>query len=56
MRRQVSLFESHVALLRERKGALITAAVTGEFDVTTASGRGVKMTVPDLARRGCDRG
>jgi len=28
-------------LLGERKRALITAAVTGEFDVTTASGRGV---------------
>lgn len=41
VRRQVSLFESHVALLCERRRALITAAVTGEFDVTTASGRGV---------------
>jgi len=30
-----------VRLLSERKRALITAAVTGEFDVTTASGRGV---------------
>lgn len=29
------------ALLRERKRSLITAAVTGEFDVSTASGRGV---------------
>jgi len=28
-------------LLQERKRALITAAVTGEFDVTTATGRGV---------------
>ena len=28
-------------LLEERKRSLITAAVTGEFDVTTASGRGV---------------
>ena len=31
---------SSVARLQERKRALITAAVTGEFDVTTASGRG----------------
>jgi len=30
-----------VSLLQERKRALITAAVTGEFDVTTASGRGI---------------
>ena len=30
-----------VDLLQERKRALITAAVTGELDVTTASGRGV---------------
>lgn len=30
-----------VDLLQERKQALIAAAVTGEFDVTTASGRGV---------------
>ena len=28
-------------LLRERREALITAAVTGQFDVTTASGRNV---------------
>ena len=30
-----------VELLRERKRSLITAAVTGEFDVSAASGRGV---------------
>jgi len=30
-----------VELLQERKQALITAAVMGEFDVTTATGRGV---------------
>ncbi len=30
------------ALLDERKRSLITAAVTGEFDVTTASGRGIQ--------------
>ncbi len=33
--------QSQIALLRERRQALITAAVTGEIDVTTASGRGV---------------
>jgi type I restriction enzyme S subunit len=33
--------EHQVRLLAERKRALITAAVTGEFDVTTATGRGV---------------
>lgn len=32
---------AQIRLLQERKRALITAAVTGEFDVTTASGRGV---------------
>lgn len=32
---------AQIELLRERKRSLITAAVTGEFDVTTASGRGV---------------
>lgn len=30
-----------IELLTERRAALITAAVNGEFDVTTASGRGV---------------
>lgn len=35
------LVSRSVELLEERKQALITAAVTGEFDVTTASGRGV---------------
>lgn len=30
-----------IDLLDERKRSLITAAVTGEFDVKTASGRGV---------------
>jgi type I restriction enzyme S subunit len=33
--------QRQVELLQERKRALITAAVTGEFDVTTATGRGV---------------
>lgn len=32
---------AQVELLRERKRSLVTAAVTGEFDVTTAGGRGV---------------
>lgn len=35
------LLRSEVALLQERKRSLITAAVTGEFDVASASGRGV---------------
>jgi type I restriction enzyme S subunit len=33
-------------LLAERRQALITAAVTGQFDVSTASGRGVTDGVP----------
>lgn len=33
-------------LLRERRQALITAAVTGQFDVSTASGRNVTDGVP----------
>ncbi|WP_344258692.1 restriction endonuclease subunit S [Streptomyces sodiiphilus] len=33
-----------LALLEERRQALITAAVTGQFDVSTASGRGVDVT------------
>jgi len=37
-----------IELLGERKRALITSAVTGEFDLTTASGRGVRMTIPDF--------
>lgn len=32
---------AQIELLQERKRSLITAAVTGEFDVSTASGRGV---------------
>jgi type I restriction enzyme S subunit len=35
------LIAGSIKLLEERKRALITAAVTGEFDVTTATGRGV---------------
>ncbi|WP_405551756.1 hypothetical protein [Streptomyces sp. NBC_01171] len=34
-----ALIERQVSLLNERRQALITAAVTGQFDVTTASGR-----------------
>lgn len=37
----VSEMRAQTELLRERKRSLITAAVTGEFDVSTASGRGV---------------
>jgi type I restriction enzyme S subunit len=37
----VSEMNAQVALLEERKRSLITAAVTGQFDVTTASGRGI---------------
>ncbi|WP_250399494.1 restriction endonuclease subunit S [Streptomyces cellostaticus] len=36
------LLDSQVALLTERRQALITAAVTGQFDVSTASGRGIQ--------------
>lgn len=36
-----SRVKRHQALLAERRQALITAAVTGQFDVTTASGRNV---------------
>lgn len=35
------LVASSIRLLEERKNSLITAAVTGELDVTTATGRGV---------------
>jgi type I restriction enzyme S subunit len=35
------LVQRQLALLAERRQALITAAVTGQFDVTTASGRNV---------------
>lgn len=40
-RMQVSQLEKRDALLTERRQALITAAVTGQFDVSTASGRNV---------------
>jgi type I restriction enzyme S subunit len=35
------VMRQQIDLLAQRKRSLITAAVTGEFDVTTASGRGV---------------
>lgn len=38
---RINKFESRKRLLAERRAALITAAVTGQFDVSTASGRGV---------------
>ncbi|MET8490888.1 hypothetical protein ABZW51_08790 [Streptomyces cellulosae] len=36
-----SLVQRQLALLTERRQALITAAVTGQFDITTAGGRNV---------------
>lgn len=39
---QTHLIEKRISLLEERRRALITAAVTGEFDVSTASGRGIE--------------
>ncbi|MFD7135671.1 restriction endonuclease subunit S [Streptomyces sp. NPDC059894] len=39
-------FHNQVAILQERRQALITAAVTGQFDVSTASGRNVTEGVP----------
>jgi len=41
IRRVAGMITGQVGLLRERRRALITAAVTGEIDVSTASGRGV---------------
>ncbi|QEU92082.1 hypothetical protein CP970_15285 [Streptomyces kanamyceticus] len=40
------LADRQIALLAERRQALITAAVTGQFDVATASGRNVTDGVP----------
>ncbi|MFD7276684.1 restriction endonuclease subunit S [Streptomyces sp. NPDC059862] len=37
----LSAVDAQLSLLTERRQALITAAVTGQFDVTTASGRNV---------------
>ncbi|MBN3932552.1 restriction endonuclease subunit S [Streptomyces verrucosisporus] len=39
-----SLLNRQLTLMAERRQALITAAVTGQFDVSTASGRGVDVT------------
>ena len=36
-----TLLDRQLSLLAERRQALITAAVTGQFDVSTASGRNV---------------
>ena len=41
IRRVAGMITGQIGLLRERRRALITAAVTGEIDVSTASGRGV---------------
>jgi type I restriction enzyme S subunit len=42
--RLARLARQQIVLLRERRQALITAAVTGQFDVSTASGRGVDVS------------
>ncbi|WTC15432.1 restriction endonuclease subunit S [Streptomyces cellulosae] len=39
--RATNTMRKQLELLRERRQALITAAVTGQFDVTTASGRNI---------------
>ncbi len=41
LQRLTERVQAQILLLRERRRALITAAVTGEIDVSTASGRGV---------------
>jgi len=41
-RTRVALLQRRRALLAERRQALITAAVTGQFDVSSASGRGIE--------------
>lgn len=41
MEHKIGRLETRSLLLAERRQALITAAVTGQFDVSTASGRGV---------------
>lgn len=41
MEHKMRRLETRSSLLAERRQALITAAVTGQFDVSTASGRGV---------------
>jgi type I restriction enzyme, S subunit len=42
--KMIQLLDRQLALLAERRQALITAAVTGQFDVSTASGRGVDVS------------
>lgn len=42
------VLERQRRLLAERRQALITAAVTGQFDVSSASGRGVTEGVPSV--------
>lgn len=42
--RTSSAMHTQLALLAERRQALITAAVTGQIDVSTASGRGIDPT------------
>ena len=56
--RASSLHAQQSRLLEERKQALITAAVTGEFDVTTASERGLmaEATHTEVGVRGGHRG
>ena len=41
-RKLIAAIKRQSELLEERRRALITAAVTGEFDVSTASGRGIE--------------
>ncbi|MGW5108095.1 hypothetical protein [Nocardia sp. NPDC004123] len=45
MERLVNRGAAQISLLAERRQALITAAVTGQFDVTTASGRNLTQGV-----------
>jgi len=45
---QASLIRSSIQLLEERKRALITAAVTGQMDVTTAKPIGMGKWVPNV--------
>lgn len=46
--RATNLVSRQLHLLAERRQALITAAVTGQFDVSSASGRGVTEGVPSV--------
>ncbi|GII22716.1 hypothetical protein Pme01_23130 [Planosporangium mesophilum] len=42
MRAAIDACDRQLDLLAERRQALITAAVTGQIDVSTASGRGIE--------------